>query len=98
MATKPRPKRAKKTIQPTAAKPAPTVGVNSFLQGLKAPKKGKAKKKDDKPTIVLVGQAKELLELQQAKATSKVADGTVKKINAAPGDSLAVDQIILEFE
>jgi propionyl-CoA carboxylase alpha chain len=27
-----------------------------------------------------------------------VADGTVKKINAAPGDSLAVDQIILEFE
>jgi len=27
-----------------------------------------------------------------------VADGTVKKINAASGDSLAVDQIILEFE
>lgn len=27
-----------------------------------------------------------------------VADGTVKKVNAAPGDSLAVDQIILEFE
>ena len=27
-----------------------------------------------------------------------VSDGTVKKIRAAPGDSLAVDQIILEFE
>jgi propionyl-CoA carboxylase alpha chain len=27
-----------------------------------------------------------------------VADGMVKKIYAAPGDSLAVDQTILEFE
>ena len=27
-----------------------------------------------------------------------VADGTVKQVNAAPGDSLTVDQIILEFE
>ena len=27
-----------------------------------------------------------------------VADGTVKQVNAAPGDSLAVDETILEFE
>ena len=27
-----------------------------------------------------------------------VAEGTVKRVNAAPGDSLAVDQVILEFE
>lgn len=27
-----------------------------------------------------------------------VADGTVKEVHAEPGDSLAVDQAILEFE
>jgi hypothetical protein len=97
MATKPRPKRAKKTIQPTA-KATPTVGVNSFLKGLKTPKKGKAKKKDDKPTIVLVGQAKELLELQQAKAAAKVADGTVKRLEGVLFDGIEAQRLAVNAQ
>ncbi len=52
-------------------------------------------------SLLSSGQAGDALAVVEAMKMENILraerDGTVKKINAEPGDSLAVDEVILEF-